>query len=280
MNDMDEPETKELSETVARYEQAIEPVWTEPLMEVARERLPNVTGGMCLIAEARCGKVVREVTAKLDDSVRCVVVEPTRELLDRARDRLADADKQIFFASERVFSMSYADGVVDAAVCLEGLQTLTHVKRALEELSRVCSEGSSMVVAATLDESLPEMRDLLFEAMTFHEIDSPQRRLDQLTDRFASTERVVGLADTRGFAQLEAEKVSWQLEFESGAEFLQAPLIQDVWLPQWMGVLPAQAREPVIEQVEQSIDTYWSDRPFETQLTVALLEGIRVPNSA
>jgi SAM-dependent methyltransferase len=270
---MDESDSAELSKAVARYEEAIEPIWTDPLREAAAPKFPELTSGMCLVAEARCGAVVRDTMDGIDSSVRAVVVEPTRELLDRARDRLEDLDRQVFFASERVFSMSYADGVVNGAVCLEGIHTVSHATRAFQELARVLSDGGTVVVAAVLNTSLPEVDDLLFEGMQHHGVDAPRRRLDELGDRFASPDRIVGLADTHGFTDLDVERVSWTLSFDSGADFLQAPLIQDVWLPQWMAGIPGDARESVFAQVESSIDTYWADQPFQTDVEVGLLRG-------
>lgn len=277
---MQDSDAVELSEKVARYEKAIEPVWTEPLLQAAVTELPEPSEGMCLVAEARCGAVARKTLERLADSVRAIVVEPERELLDRARDRLDALDRQIFFASERVFSMSYADGVVNGAVCLEGIHTVSHTTRAMQELARVLDEGGSALLAPVLDTSMAEVDDLLFEAMQHHGINAPRRRIDELADRFVSTDEIVALADRHGFEEVELERVSWTLSFPSGAAFLQAPLLQDLWLPQWAAATPAAAREEVFSQVESSLDTYWSNRPFETDVEVGLLRAVRIDDSS
>jgi len=268
-------------EQARAYKSVVEKLWTRPIFEAARDLLPTEESATVLVAEARCGFVPIELLSVLEGGARIIALDGHDSMLDVARKRAEshDTGRRIFFVDQRVGAISYADGVFRAGLCFDGLLTLRQVEQALGELTRVSAPGATLLVAAPLAESFPEFYDILDEALRAHKtLDTVAPRIARLKSSLVTPGRFAALARAAGLSAIRVEKLTWELAFAGGHEFLQSPLIRETFFPQWLGLIPSSEREPILRYVGDAIDTYWHGRVFKTTISAALLVA-RVPQA-
>ena len=72
------------------HKAVIEPLWTAPILRACKP-VENVQGGSSvLVAEARCGYVPIEIVKDLPDDTRVIALDPSRAMLDQARQRVGE----------------------------------------------------------------------------------------------------------------------------------------------------------------------------------------------
>ena len=132
----------EHQEAVA-HKAIMEKLWTEPLVDAYLDEFPAAQGSTVLVAEARCGYIPSKWVHQLGESTRIIALDPSRSMLDQARQRIdEDLQRRIFFVPQRINKLSYADGVFKGAVCLNGVSTRLQLQEGLAELARVVEPGT------------------------------------------------------------------------------------------------------------------------------------------
>ena len=257
------------------YREKVEPLYIEPLYDQIGGKLPLAAEGTQLIAEARCGYVPLKVQSKLGDDVRLIALDPERARLDTARQRAEEVGcaDDIFFIPERVDAISYADGVFQSAICLEGMVTVRQAEEGLQELARVTVDGGAMATGFPLGDSFAVFYDMLDEALRAHDLEERFERVEDLRNRLMSPARAVAVGEQVGFEIEEVERLEWTLEFQSGQAFLHAPLIRETFFPHWIGIVSSARRQQVMRYIADAIDTYWKSRTFEARMSVAFVLG-------
>lgn len=270
-----------MSDTDASFEQAqayqevVERLWVEPLFEVCRNMATASAAGTVLVAESRCGFVALELAPHLEENSRLMALDPHGAMLDVARERAERREglESIFFVNQRVADLSYAADVFGTSLCLDGLLTARQAQEGIAELARVTAEEGALVVGVPLANCFAEFYDILDEAMRAHRLDDALPRIDRLKRSLISPGRLAGAAHEAGLEDISIEKLSWEVAFESGRDFLDSPLIRQSFFPHWIGLVRSTDREPVMRHVCDAIDTYWHARQFSTTVHAAVLVG-------
>jgi hypothetical protein len=267
---MEDPENEQ--KVAEAHRTAVEPLWTEPLMDQIGEQLPLAPQGTQLVAEARCGFIPLQLRKRLDSSIRMIALDPKRTMLDAARNRGGDEEtEQIFFVPERVDAISYADGVFDVSICCDGIVTARQAEEGLGELARVTVSGGRVALAAPLGSSFQLFYDMLDEAVRAHGMVERLERVENVRETFLSPVRMTAIADELGLIVEQVTELEWTVSFERGWEFLHSPLIRETFFPHWMGAVSSSKRDQVMRYMENALDIYWRGRTLETNVKAGFL---------
>lgn len=259
---------------VRAHREIVERLWTEPLLELCAQELPRPQEATVLSAESRCGAVVLRWLEELPEGTRMMALDSSGPMLDEARDRMDEADlRRVFFVQQRVSSLSYADGVFNAALCLHGMITERQAREGLEELVRVTIPGGEVMACFPLSTSFPEFYDLLDEAIRALGLEGALERIGELQGNLISEAKIASVAQNLDVEKIELSELSWEVAFGGGREFLQSPLIQETFFPHWIGSIRFSDREDVLRYIENAVDTYWQGRTLNTRVRAVLLKA-------
>ncbi len=258
------------------HREVVEPLWTAPVYEACGITEQSIDPGVSvLVAESRCGYIPVTWAPTLPEDVRVIALDPSRAMLDQARQRIdEELARRVFFVPQRSDNLTYADDVFRTSLCLNGLTTMRHVREATSELARVTQQGGSVIVATPLRECFSEFYDIFDEALRAHHLHDVLGRLHQLQGSFMTPGRLASVAEDAGLHDPQVHEVSWDVEFESGQHLLMSPLVRETYFPQWIGVVRSSDREPVLRYIADAIDMYWHDRPFVSQMRAGVLRGM------
>lgn len=262
-------------QTAQAHRRVVERLWTEPVYESGMPALASLDTTSVLVAEARCGYVPMKISEEISAESRIIALEPSRPMLDQARERLAGSDRRIFFVPQRVNHLSYADDVFSLSVCLNGGVSQRQASEALSELSRVTTPGGNVVFAAPLQTAFPEFYDMLDEALRAHRLNDVLGRMYELRHAFLTPARLAGLAEQEGLRNVEVTELEWQVEFESGDDLLFSPLVRETFFPQWIGIVRSSDREPILRYISDAIDTYWHGSDFLCHVRAGVVTATR-----
>ena len=242
---MSEPDQEE--QEARDYQAVVEPLLTEPLYEALRDRLPRPEDGQVLVAEARCGFLPLRLVESLPASSRIIALDPSRPMLDRARQRLDDSlTRRVFFVHQRLTSISYADGVFQASICLHGIITGRHALEGLCELARVTAPGGHVVVAAPFIDSFSQMYDMLDEALRAQRHEDAAERVRKTQASLLSPGQLAEAARQAGLHDATMHELRWRLAFDSGRHLLTSPLIRETFFAHWIGAVRSDERGVVL----------------------------------
>ncbi|MFB6264084.1 MAG: class I SAM-dependent methyltransferase [Bradymonadaceae bacterium] len=265
-----------MAEPANEYEEAdtyraeFEPLWTEPLAGEFEDRLPADADGTVLAAEVRCGYLPMKMRRLAGDDARIVALEPSRAMLDKARERAEDAGvDDIFFVDESVESISYASDVFEASVCFDGLVTPTELRDAASEISRVTVEGGPVVMAVPLADSFGKLYDLLEEALREHGADASA--LEAARNSLVEPARLLSTARNMGLGEADVARASWEVEYDSGRSLLDAPLLRRTVFPLWSEAISMPERDAVLRYFRDALQQYWRDRPVRVEVVAGCL---------
>lgn len=258
------------------HKSVVEPLWTEPVFRACRPGTDVTAGVSVLVAESRCGYVPMHMVPDLPEDTRVIALDPSRAMLDQARQRISEEiARRVFFVPQRVSSLSYADDVFRASVCLNGVITVRQARDALGELSRVTAAGGAVTLAAPVKDAFPEFYDMLDEALRAHHLHDVLGRMHELRASFLTASRLASIAEDAGLVDVTVQEISWEVEFKSGQGLLMSPLIRETYFPQWIGVVRSSEREPILRYIADAIDMYWHERPFRCRIVAGCLSGMR-----
>lgn len=259
------------------HQAVTENLWTRPLLDTLLPKLGTIDGQSILIAESRCGYMPVRMASVIDPDTRVMALEPSRAMLDEARQRVPeDQSGRIFFVSQPVHALSYADDVFRCAMCLHGLNTLEELRAGFSELVRVTQRGGRIVLAVPAQGSFSEVVDMFREAMTAHALDSALLRLeDHINTQLITQGVLLSLAHEFGLHNIDISMHTWKLNFKTGQQVMSSALLSETLLPQWISVIRNTERDLVAEHVIRAIDTYFEGMPFSCEVQALSLVATR-----
>lgn len=258
------------------HKSVVERLWTAPVFEANADRIAVGESTSLLVAESRCGYIPSRLVDLVPEDTRIIALDPSRPMLDQARQRVSEADqRRVFYVPQNVNALSYTNEVFTTSICLNGIVTAHQAEDALGELTRVTSPGGTVLVGAPMSESFSEAFDILDEALRAHQLNDVLGRLYDLPSSFLSPSRLADIAEKSGLHDVEVQEVTWSLEFESGHGVYYSPLLRETFYPHWIGVVRSSDREPILRYACDAVDTYWHGRSFKTDVVACVVSGMR-----
>lgn len=259
------------------HQAVTEHLWTRPLLDALLPTLGILDGQSILIAESRCGYMPLRLASVVEADTRIMALDPSRAMLDDARVRIPeDMSGRVFFVSQPVHALSYADDVFQCAMCMHGLNTLESLRAGFAELVRVTQRGGRVVLSVPAQGSFPEVVDMFREAMTAHALDSALRRLeDHINTQLITQGMLLALAHEFGLHNVDISLHTWTLNFKSGKQVMSSPVLRETLLPQWTSVIRDAERAQVFAHVIRAIDTYFQGGPFSCEVQALSLVATR-----
>lgn len=241
------------------YAADVAPKWDKELCDALRPHFSHVDNENALAAECRAGQICDLVLESIGTG-RLMAVDPSREMLDVARGRLAERDGQsVFFNCQSATSLSYASGVFGRAVCLTAPLTKKKADLVVGELNRVVKPGGLLAIAAPVS-GTDVFLDLLIESICA----CPALNENLLADVAAFRDDLVcaeSLSDSlvqRGATVVATGTVDAVAQINYPQALYFTPLLQHLLLPHWLDVfsLPAQRKE-LMQDVIRRVQYYF-----------------------
>ncbi len=204
--------------------------------------------------------------------------DPSEHAIARARKNASQVPG--FISDYRVaegMPLPYPGGAFSHAFTLHPLAAPEERKRMLEELARIVAPRGQALVAMPLRGSFLEIADLLRECALKHELADLTNAVEAAAQLRPTDEMFAKELASVGFEYVEVDVRPRTLKFDGGRAFFEDPATRLLILPEFRVNLAMADVEMPFSYVQDAIDKYWSDAPFELTVHVGCVSGRRKP---
>jgi ubiquinone/menaquinone biosynthesis C-methylase UbiE len=222
------------------------------------------TGGHALALAGRAGK---------DVSLVCVDESPERLALARVKaETLKDTATE--FRHALYEALPFEDEQFDLVVGDASLVAPERVPEMLAEMVRAAAHGGTVALDLVTASSFGEFFSVYWEALASEGFAEEAADVGSLIKELPTISDVEELAAREGLDGVESWTLVEEFHYESGEQFLNAPLVRDFLIGRWIELLPDEdARENVLREVARIIDDERQEGAFSLSVKATIVVG-------
>jgi ubiquinone/menaquinone biosynthesis C-methylase UbiE len=224
------------------------------------------TGGHALAIKERAGQDVTLIG--VDES-------ETRLALARAKAAATKLDTVTEFRAAQLEALAFEDEQFDLVLGDASLVAVERLPEVLAEMVRVAAPGATVALMLPTASSFGEFYSIYWEALMNAEMLDHSPVVEQLIGERPTVAEVETLAAREGLDLVQTWTNIEEFNYESGEEFLDAPLVRDFLLPNWLEPFgdDDEERARVVSEVKRIIDEERNDAAFALTVKATLVVG-------
>jgi ubiquinone/menaquinone biosynthesis C-methylase UbiE len=277
MNHSNANTPKNAKEMAFLYDLYVTPQWREAFDQMVDEEVELPKEGKFLDAECGTGGYAVDMVIRGGPKTEVVGVDPSPEKLALARAK-AEVKKveRVEFREGSLLSLGFPDDEFDLVIGDASMLPPAKIGAAMAELTRVAKKGATVVLKLTTRGSFDEFFSIYWEALYKQGLLDYVPQLEALITERLTVSDAEQIATDAGLKQVQSVTRKERFDFKDGEAFLESPLIETFFLPDWLAILPNEdARERLRRQLTEIIDEgcYNSDFGIEEMKPVELDDG-------
>jgi ubiquinone/menaquinone biosynthesis C-methylase UbiE len=262
-------------ELAFRYDLFITPDWRDRFDTLVNENIEIPFESRVLDVNCGTGAHSIELAERARGKGEVVGIDPAAEQIELARAKaLARKLENVTFQQGIATVLSFPDNGFDIVIGDASMLAPSDIEGVLTELVRVANSEGRVVLKMATRGSFDEFFSIYWEALMSAElIDGVWADLEQLINErrtISDSELIARQAGLRNVKSLSSRE---EFSFETGEAFLTFPLIEDVFLADWMAIVPESRRSEVRERLVSIIDRERHGGPFEVSIKATVLSG-------
>jgi len=223
------------------------------------------TGGHALALKKRAGRDVTVVG--VDES-------PERIELARAKSGMLKLDDQVEFCSTQLETLALEDEQFDLVVGDASMVAAERLPEMLAEMARVTAPGGTVALNVSTASSFGEFFSIYWEALCATNLAEYAPAVEDLINELPTVSEVEDLARYEGLSEVRSWTNKEEFDYATGEEFINAPLVNDFLLGQWLAPLPdEEARERASSEITRIINEERHDADFTFSIKATLVVG-------
>ncbi len=265
-------ERKSQKELAFLYDLYLATDWAERFAALVDEHVPLPKQGRALyVAAGTAGHAL--ALKQRDEELRLLCVDENPESLEIAQAKAVALHQEAEFQVVDPQALSFADDQFDLVLGDASLTPPTKLKRMLTEMVRVAKPGARVAVWFPTAASFGEVFSIYWEALTRAGLGDHSAAVENLINELPTIAAAEGWADQLGLESVTSTTAVEEFDYDSGEQFLAAPLISDFLLPNWFQRVPEGDQARVIQQLIEIIDEERHDAVFSLTLKATLIVG-------
>jgi hypothetical protein len=178
------------------------------------------------------------------------------------------------FSRSQLEALSFEDDQFDLVVGDASLVAVERLPEMLSEMVRVAAPGATVAMSLPTYSSFGEFFSVYWEALRNLSVEDHERDVESLIIELPTIAAVEAIAIREGLDDVASWMQIEEFNYESGEEFLNAPLITDFLLKRWLESLPAEiSLADVSKEIERIIDAERQDMDFTLSVKATVIAG-------
>jgi ubiquinone/menaquinone biosynthesis C-methylase UbiE len=248
--------------------------WGERFAELINKHVQLPKRGSMLYVAAGTGGHALAMQERAGNDVLLTCVDESEECLElgRAKAMAVRADPE--FHRAQLEALPFEDDQFDLVVGDASLVAVERLPEMLSEMARVAAPGATVAIGVTTASSFGEFFSVYWEALRNSDISSHEHDVESLIMELPTVSDVEALAAREDLDNVISRTQIEEFNYESGEEFLNAPLIMDFLFKNWLEFLPEGAvRQRVAEEIARIIDAERQDMDFTLTVKATVVVG-------
>jgi len=264
-------------ESAYRYDLFITPDWRDRFDSLVNEHIKIPREGLILDVNCGTGAHAIELAERMKGKGEVIGIDPSAERIEIARakalvKKATDVKFQQGMASDLPFDSARPDVVIGDASMTHALE----IPGVLGELVRVARPEGRVILKMTARGSFDEFFSVYWEALHDSGIeDAVWAALERLINERHTLSESEAMAERSGLRNIESFNSKEEFSFASARDFLEAPIIADYFLNEWIAIVPADRREAVLERLRAIIERERNNAMFEVSIKAVVITGLK-----
>jgi ubiquinone/menaquinone biosynthesis C-methylase UbiE len=247
--------------------------WGERFAELIDEHVELPKKGRILYVASGTGGHAISLLERAGADATLVCIDESEECLELARAKAAVIRAEPEFYRAQLESLQFEDEQFDLVIGDASMVAPERLPEMISEMVRVARTDSTVAIALATSSSFGEFFSIYWEALRSANLEEHGRDVEELIKEQPTISDMEALAQREGLEAVTSWTSIEEFDYESGEEFLNAPLITDFLFKNWLGSLPPDDREQVTKEIERIIDEERHDMDFSITLKATLVVG-------
>ncbi len=264
-------------ELAYRYDLLITSGWRDRFDSLINENITLPTEGRILDVNCGTGAHAIELAERMRGKGDVIAVDPDAERIEIAQAKaLAKKLDDVTFETGDGCNLRFADNDFDAVIGDASMLETDKIECMLREMRRVADSDATVVLKLATHGSFDEFFSIYWEAlMNMGLVESCWSRLEAFINERIAVTAAEEMAKQVGLRQVVSITEKDVFDFANAEEFMEAPLIQDIFLDSWLSIVPESERDKVKREIVMIIERERHDERFDISIKATLIKGVK-----
>ncbi len=264
-------------ERAFRYDLFITPDWRDRFDTLINESIKLPLEGRILDVNCGTGAHALEMAERMRGKGDVIGVDPSAEriALARAKAQVKKANN-ITFEQGIASALSFESHEFGAVIGDASMLRADEIENVLAEMVRVVQPEGRAILKLTTRGSFDAFFSIYWQALLVAGMaDEVWTALEGLVSERPTVSDVERIAERLGLSKIETFISREEFNYDTAEDFLESPLIKDVFLSTWLEIVPEQRREEVRRHIVSMIDRERRDAPFDVSVKDTVIAGVK-----
>lgn len=257
------------------YDLYVVPGWREAFDRIIDEEIKLPDQGKFLDAGCGTGGSAIDLAVRGGHKITVIGVDASEERLLLARGK-AEAQKmeRVSFQSGSLQVLPFGAEKFDLVIGDASMFPAAATGVVLTELVRVAKPGATVALKLTTRGSFDEFFSIYWEALYNLNLLAYTPQLEALTTARMFVSEAESLAKNAGLKMVRSRTRKEEFDYTDGQAFLEAPLIENFFLDEWLALLPDEiTRQSVAQELIKVIDHERQHADFDISIKATVIIG-------
>jgi ubiquinone/menaquinone biosynthesis C-methylase UbiE len=254
--------------------------WGERFAELIDKHVEVPKRGRMLYVASGTGGHALAMQERVGDKLELTCVDENEECLELGRVKAMAVRADPEFRRAQLEALSFEDDQFDLVVGDASLVAIERLPEMISEMARVAAPGGKVALSLVTYSSFGEFFSVYWEALRNLGIEDHEHDVESLITELPTITAVENMLTHEGLENVASWLQIEEFDYESGEEFLNAPLITDFLLTRWLESLPeAEAQARVAKEIARIIDLERQDMKFSLTVKATLVVARKAKDS-
>jgi ubiquinone/menaquinone biosynthesis C-methylase UbiE len=251
----------------------IAPDWGERFAELLDQHIKLPKEGKVLYVAAGTGGHALALHDRAGRNVQFLCVDENQECLEIAKAKASATSEQAEFRQATLDHLELPDSNFDAVIGNASLIPQRRLRRVFSEMVRVAAPGAHIALAVPTASSFGEFFSIYWEALHNIGLLGQESNVELLIMELPSVSDIEMMAEDEGLNDVESWTSIEEFDFASGEQFLDAPLVAEFLMKDWLASVPEESRTAVMDEITRLINEERHEAEFALSVKATVLVG-------
>jgi ubiquinone/menaquinone biosynthesis C-methylase UbiE len=251
----------------------VAPDWGERFAELIDEHVKLPNEGEALYVAAGTGAHAMALQERAGDKLELLCIDENAECLELAKAKATATHERITFDIAQPERLPLSDNRFDLVIGNASLVSQPRIRKMFSEIVRVAAPGATIAFTLPTASSFGEFFSIYWEALHNTGLIDHESDVEKLITQLPTVSDIEQLADEENLRDVESWTRIEEFDFESGEQFLTAPLVSEFLMQDWLALVPEDKRAGLFSEISRLINEERHEAEFALSVKATLIVG-------